>query len=228
MWLRLSVVLYVCTQNLSSLGSSHPQGNKLFAFPLGQSMLSHHGVVVFLWYSHITWTALVMTVLVPVFWQAYRHLESWHSCVASTLGISSWVCIHSIFSKAKYCWLMASFCCMLYRHDPIQSSFSHQSLFVSMNGSTFNQHHSVFPVHFVRFVSLMLYNISTASLVRFIASVFVCICCVVCVLFCIITKMPASPIAKMLILINISMMVNHDKRVPCFWLVIGIQKIISK
>lgn len=231
MCVLLSARIYVCAQNLNSLGCVHPHGSSLSAFPSGQVILSPPGVVVFLWYNHVTCIALVIIVLVCVSWQEARHVELWHNWVKGMAAVAfSCDSNHRIstFSAVKYCWPPAVFSWMMYRHDPIRSSFSHQSLLVSSNGSVLSQHHSGFDDRLVRFVSLILCIISTASLVRFIASVLVCVCCVICVLFCIITKIPANPIAKILMLMSISMMVNPLIFVFCFLLVIAIQKIISK
>ena len=134
----------------------------------------------------------------------------------------------STLSKEKYCCSSLFSSCTIYRQDVIRGSFSHPSLSLSINGFTLSRHHSGFQDRLVRLVTLILCTTSMASLVRLIARVFVCVCCVICVLFCIMTKIPANPIAKILILMSISMIVNHFGFVFCFLLVIAIQKIISK
>jgi len=231
MWVLLSATIYVCAQNLNSFGWLHQQGICISDSPFSQLIGSHHGVVVSLWYNPIICTALVMTMLVPVSWQADRHVPFWHNCVKGIEVIaSSCDANHGIstFSRAKYCWFIMFFSWMIYRQEDIRLSFWQPSLSLSTNGSVLSRQDSGFHTRFVRLVSLMLCTISTASLVRLIASVFVWICCVTCMLFCIITKIPANHIDNILILMSISMMVNHFGLVFCFLLVIAIQKIISK
>gem|GEM_PF-6438080 len=62
---------------------------------------------------------------------------------------------------------------MIYRQEDIRLSFWQPSLSLSTNGSVLSRQDSGFHTRFVRLVSLMLCTISTASLVRLIASVFV-------------------------------------------------------
>lgn len=234
LWMLWSRIIRVVAQNLSSLAVGHPQFiDPSVLVPLAQVRFCHPGMLLSLLYNQDIWIALSIVGISCGSSQLSHHWFFWHNCVCALWAIAlptvskSPVIDHRALSR-KYVWSLMVSQERAYRHACIRSSFSHQSLFVSLHGFVFNRQASFVPARFVRFVSLIFCIHSIACLVRLIASALFFVCSKSCELFCMTVKIPANPTASRLTVISISISVNPLFVFMFFFLVVSIEKIICR